>query len=268
VPQNVLLNVRTRSAVNGVLSAWGPACRFKIDVTAANCPAANLISTPGPTLSCGATGKIVKASGYAGRIYAQPAVRVVNGANQSAVLYAWEITEPNTGYYRLIWSNSYTLVLGQWVTNPLLCGTHTYNVRVQASFDNLTWCPWGATCTVGITNNLPAPYCTPVGPMAGPDDRVFRDGDEETSTGTLALWPNPNRGDQLFLSVDQLDMALTTAAVDVFDLFGKKVASYTVPVRDGVLNTSLDLRGGIATGMYLVTVTAGDQLFQQRLVID
>ncbi|MBK9287689.1 MAG: hypothetical protein IPN38_08375 [Flavobacteriales bacterium] len=63
VPQNVLLNVRVRSRVNGVFSAWGPACRFKIDAVAANCPAVQLVSTPGSQFSCGATNKIVGNSG-------------------------------------------------------------------------------------------------------------------------------------------------------------------------------------------------------------
>ncbi|MBK8614063.1 MAG: T9SS type A sorting domain-containing protein [Flavobacteriales bacterium] len=268
VPANVLLNVRVRSVANGVYSDFGAACRFKIDQTAANCPLTQLISTPGATFSCGATGKIVKASGNVGRIYAQPATRVVNGNNQVANAYLFEITNTATGYNRLIGATSYTLVLGQWVTNPLLCGTHTYNVRVRASFDGgATYCPWGAVCTVGITNNLAAPYCTVPGPMAGGDDRVFFDGDETSTEAVLTLWPNPNNGEQLYVTIDQLNADVTTATVDIFDMVGHKVTTRTIAVNGTTLNTVIALDASMANGMYLVNVTAGDQTFIQRLVI-
>ena len=269
VPANVLLNVRVRGVVNGVYSSFGAACRFKIDQTAANCPLIQLISTPGPTFSCGATGKIVKASGNPGRIYAQPAVRVVNGNNQVANAYLFEITNTANSYTRLIGTTSYTLVLGQWVTNPLLCGTHTYNVRVRASFDGgATYCAYGAVCTVGITNNLALPFCTtPAGPMAGSDDRVFFDGDETSTEAVLTLWPNPNNGEQLYVSIDALNADVTTATVDIFDMVGHKVTTRTIAVNGTTLNTVIALDASMANGMYMVNVTAGDQSFIQRLVI-
>ena len=66
----------------------------------------------------------------------QPAVRVVNGMNLPANSYLFEIVEPISGYMRTIATSTYTLVLGQWYTDPLLCGTHNYSVRVRVSFDN------------------------------------------------------------------------------------------------------------------------------------
>ncbi len=270
VPQNVLLNVRVRSAVNGVFSAWGPACRFKIDAAAAACPLTKLITTPGSTFSCGATGKVVNASGAAGRIYAQPVTRPVGGVNQAANAYLFELTNTANGYTRLIGASSYTLVLGKWATAPLLCGTHTYNVRVRASFDGgATYCPYGAVCTVGITNNFAAPFCTaPSAPaMAAGDDRVFFDGDETSTTSVLNLWPNPNNGEQLYVTIDGLQNEVTTATVDIFDMVGHKVTTRTIAVNGTTLNTVIALDASMANGMYLVNVTAGDQTFVQRLVI-
>ncbi|MCC7501472.1 MAG: T9SS type A sorting domain-containing protein, partial [Flavobacteriales bacterium] len=269
VPADVLLNVRVRSAVNGVYSTWGPACRFKIDAAAANCPSTKLITTPGTTFSCGATGKVVNASGAAGRIYAQPATRPVGGVNQAANAYLFELTNTTNGYTRLIGATSYVLVLGKWATTPLLCGTHTYNVRVRASFNGgATYCPWGAVCTVGITNNFAAPYCTaPSAPaMAAGDDRVFFDGDE-TSTGVLNLWPNPNNGEQLYVTIDGLRNEVATATVDIFDMVGHKVATHTIAVNGSTLNSVIDLDASMANGLYMVNVTAGDEQFNQRLMI-
>jgi len=141
-------------------------------------------------------------------------------------------------------------------------------VRVRASFDGgATWCPYGATCSVGITNNLAAPFCTSAPAFAGGDDRVFFDGDETSSVATLSMWPNPNRGDQLYLTIDQLNADVTTATVDIFDLYGKKVTSRTIAINGSTLNTVINLDGTIASGMYLVNLTAGEQTFVQRLVI-
>jgi hypothetical protein len=160
------------------------------------------------------------------------------------------------------------LVLAAWPTNPLLCGTFTYNVIVRASFDNgATWCPYGNSCTVGITNNQAAPFCTAAGSaFAGNGDRIFTDGDE-VLVSTLSMWPNPNRGEQLFITIDRLDTEVTTATVDIFDLVGKKVNSRIIPVNGTTLNTVIDLDGSLSGGIYVVNLTAGEQTFTQRLVI-
>ncbi len=271
VPANVLLNVRIRSAVNGVYGAWGPACRFKVDPQAAQCPLTQLMSAPGNTFSCGATNKVVGATNYTGRLFAQPTSRVVNGISQPANAYFFELIQPYLGYQRNVVSSTYSLQLGSWATNPLLSGTWTYNVRVKVSFDGgLSWCPFGNACSVGITNNLPAPYSTPAGPMAGGNDHLFVDGDGdlEMIDATLTLWPNPNNGEQLYLSIDHLNGDVPAATVDIFDLLGQKVATSTVALSGSTLNTAIALDASMANGMYLVNVTVGEHQFIQRLVIE
>jgi hypothetical protein len=235
---------------------------------AAQCPTTQLDPNPGTNLSCGATGKLVNGSGNSGRIWALPVTRVVGGQTQVADRYQFELSIPAEGYLRNIQISSYTLLLGVWSTNPLLCGTYTYNVRVRASFDGgSTWCPWGASCTVGITNNQPAPFCTAPGGnlWGGGGERVFLA--DEPAGAVMSMWPNPNRGDQLFITIDQLNADVTTATVDIFDLVGRKVTSRTIPVNGATLNTVIGLEQGFGSGMYLVNVNAGGQTFTQRLVI-
>ncbi|MCC7501391.1 MAG: T9SS type A sorting domain-containing protein [Flavobacteriales bacterium] len=270
VPANVLLNVRIRSAVNGVYGAWGPACRFKIDPLAAQCPLTQLMSAPGNTFSCGATNKVVGATNYTGRLFAQPTSRSVNGTNQPANAYFFELIQPYLGYQRNVVSSSYSLQLGSWASNPLLSGTWTYNVRVKVSFDGgLTWCPFGNACSVGITNNLPAPYSTPVGPMAGGNDHIFVDGDAPMGmTDTeLRLWPNPNSGDQLHLTLEGLEAEEGTATIELFDMVGHRVAMHTLPLNGSSVNTVIALDASLAKGLYLVTATTGTEQFNARLVI-
>jgi hypothetical protein len=55
--------------------------------------------------------------------------------------------------------------------------------------------------------------------------------------------------------------------VEITDLFGKRVSSRTIVVADGFLNTVIDLNGGVAAGMYMVSIAAGERTYTERLVI-
>jgi hypothetical protein len=271
LPTNKLLNVRVRPVIAGVPGPYGPACRLMIDMQPGNCITTALISTPGATQSCGVTGKSVKGSGHAGKLYAQPAVRVINGMNQAANRYAFELKEPITGYTRYAWTTGYTLLLSKWTTAPLLCGTHTYQVRVMVSFDSgATWCPWGGVCTVEITNNQAQPFCTiPGTPMAPGNDRMFEaTQDEDMTEPVFTLWPNPTQGGRLNMLIEGLETEVTTATVDLHDLFGKRVGSWTIPVNEGTFNTAIELDNALASGLYTIQVTVGEQVFTKRLVIN
>ena len=84
----------------------------------------------------------------------------------------------------------------------------------------------------------------------------------------LNMWPNPNRGEQLYITIDHLNEEVTTATVDIFDLMGQKVGSRIITVNGATLNTVIDLDGALSSGIYLVNLTAGDQTFTQRLVVE
>ena len=81
------------------------------------------------------------------------------------------------------------------------------------------------------------------------------------------MYPNPNRGDQLYLSLDAVEEGVNTVSVDIFDLFGKRVSARTIAVNDGFINTVLELNGDMANGMYMVNITAGEKTYTERLVI-
>ncbi|MBK7270142.1 MAG: T9SS type A sorting domain-containing protein [Flavobacteriales bacterium] len=83
----------------------------------------------------------------------------------------------------------------------------------------------------------------------------------------LLLYPNPTNGDQVRIQLSGIDPEITTATLDITDLFGKRVMSTTLPLNDGALNTSLALPGALADGLYIVTIVTGEQLFTERLMI-
>ena len=89
----------------------------------------------------------------------------------------------------------------------------------------------------------------------------------EASNPGLRMYPNPNRGVQVYVSLEEIADDVKTVSVDMVDAFGKRVSAHTIPVQDGFINTVLDLRGQLAAGMYMVTITAGDKSYIERLVI-
>jgi hypothetical protein len=71
----------------------------------------------------------------------------------------------------------------------------------------------------------------------------------------------------LTFSLSAIEEGVNTVTVDIYDLFGKRVSARTVAVAGSNVNTTLDLNGELAAGMYLVNITAGDTTYTERLVI-
>ncbi|MCB9169890.1 MAG: choice-of-anchor J domain-containing protein [Flavobacteriales bacterium] len=241
LPYDVLLNVRVRSLVNGMYSAFGPACRFMMPSTPPSCPTTMLIDNPSnPNYSCG----VSRAFGGSDKVYCYP----VSGANK----YRWSFRNSDEGFLRNIASNNAGLVLN-WVTLPLVDGGQ-YWVLVQASFDNgANYCPFGDSCLVTIDN-----------PAAALHDRTAMLDTEQN----INLFPNPNNGDQVYLTMNDLPEGVENVSVEMFDMYGKRVMNITRTADDGLLHTEIDLDATLASGLYLVNVTAGDRTWTRRLLIN
>jgi hypothetical protein len=248
-PTNVLLNVRIRTRVNGVNTPFGPAYRFMIDPARAACPLTMLNDFPGNQFeSCGQT----RAWGSGNWIHARP----VAGANR----YQWRFrTGENTVAIRT--SNTYFLQLN-WGGNPLTVGT-TYDVDVRASKTaGATWCTdavapalvdeWGTMCTLTITGSQA---------QGGGENLAL-----PSTNANLSMYPNPNRGDQVWLSIDAVDEGVEMINVDFFDLAGHRAVARTIATQGNNLNSLLELNG-LAAGVYIVHITAGEKVYTERLVI-
>ncbi|MBK9417785.1 MAG: T9SS type A sorting domain-containing protein [Flavobacteriales bacterium] len=245
VPANVLMNVRVRARVNGVNGEFGPACRLAINPTLAACPQTQLMNIPGdPNFSCGAT----RQWGTGNLVHARP----VSGANR----YQFRFRIPAEGFSVTRTVTTYFTQLN-WAVLPLQDGK-TYDVDVRVSKDGgATWCsasdPWGPVCQLTIDN-------TP----AGNGNQNFAGISEAAE---LRMFPNPNRGDVLNFSISAIEEGVNTVSVDIYDLTGKRMSARTIAVADGNVNTVIDLNGELAAGMYLVNITAGDNTYTERLVI-
>jgi len=88
-----------------------------------------------------------------------------------------------------------------------------------------------------------------------------------TTDGSLTLYPNPNNGDQLFINLTEVDADVKTVSVDICDLAGKRVSARTIVVSDNFVKTNINLNGELANGLYMVNITAGEKVYNERLVI-
>jgi hypothetical protein len=245
IPANVMLNIRVRGRVGALLFPFGPACRFKIDPALAQCPPTELVNTPGiPEFSCG----VNKVFGSNAKLYAWSRP----GANR----YQFEFSLPAEGNFTKVVTSVSNQVVLNWTEDPLVDGV-TYNVRVRLSTDQgATWCPWGSVCLVTITNptsNGLVQQGSEIGSMSGSFE--------------LTAWPNPNRGDQLFINLSNLDVAVEQVGVEFYDIYGKQVLSRQIVAQDGNLNSVIDLTGDMSSGVYLMRVTAGTSMTTERIVI-
>jgi len=270
IPADILLNVRVRGRVAGVNQNFGPACQFMLDPALAACPRVKLQDDPANTsdYSCGVSRNFGGPSSPANRIYANPPQPIpVVPSSSVRYQFRFRITGENVCIVRPP-QTSARMVLNWTTGTPLECNK-TYEVDVRVSLDGgATWCfgpagssqaaacadteDWGKVCLVTIN---------PCAEAVGGGSSLATQGAEFT------MYPNPNRGDQLFVSLSSVEEGVNTVNVDIYDLAGKRVAARTIAVQDGFVKTNLDLNGDLAGGMYMVNITAGDKTYTERLVI-
>ncbi|HRF81551.1 MAG TPA: T9SS type A sorting domain-containing protein, partial [Flavobacteriales bacterium] len=113
---------------------------------------------------------------------------------------------------------------------------------------------WGKVCNVTINPCAQAS-------VSGGSSNLSLEG------STFTMYPNPNRGEQLFVSVSTVEAGVNTVNVDIFDMTGKRVVARAIAVQDGFVNTNLELNSELAAGIYMVNVTAGAKAYTERLVI-
>ncbi len=261
IPANVLLNVRVRNRVAGVNQEFGPACRFQLDPARAACPLIKLQDAAGSKFSCGVTRNF----GNGNTIYATPP-QFIPAVNASLLRYQFRFRNESLGYEVIRERNTYVMPL-YWTDAPALeCGV-TYSVDVRVSKDNgATWCidtpapavpyaPWGEVCTVTIA------------PCSGATLAPQSTSNIASGEARLTMYPNPNRGDQVFISLSEVGADVRTVTMDIFDMTGKRVAARSIAVQDGFLNSVVELNGDLSGGLYMVNITAGDKTYTERLVV-
>ncbi|MBL7940343.1 MAG: T9SS type A sorting domain-containing protein, partial [Flavobacteriales bacterium] len=274
IPANRLLNVRVRGRIAGGNLEFGPACRFRLAPDLAACPLIKLQDNPAQaTYSCGVTRTWGGPNQLANRLTATPP-QFVPAVSSTLVRYQFRfrnadenvciVRPPQTTYIiHLNWPAS---------SGPALqCGAQ-YQVDVRTSKDGgLTWCvdqpipscspatDWGTVCSVWISS------CG--GSALAPQPQATS-AQELSSEPRITMYPNPNRGDQLFFVWEAIGNWVDQVQVDLFDMQGKRVSQRALPVVEGASSAVLDLQGSLSTGIYIVQIRMGDRVHTERLIIE
>ncbi len=273
LPEGVLLNVRIKGRVAGVNREWGPACQFKMDAALAACPRVNLQDNPNINeYSCDVSRVFGGANHWTNRLTATPP-QPIPSVSSANVRYQFRFRIPGEAICIVRPPQTSPRVYMNWSATSglqLECGRQ-YDVDVRVSLDGgATWCfdvaspscvepvtPWGKVCMVNITTST---YCP--GPLQSGSSSMATD--PTTGSGSVTMYPNPNRGDQLFINITEVHADVVT--VDIYDLTGKRVSARTIQIQDGFVNSAMDAHS-IANGLYMVHITAGEKTFTERLVI-
>jgi len=220
--------------------------------------------------SCGVSRNFGGASNPNNRITANPP-QPIPAVASSAIRYQFRFRIPAEGVCIVRPPQTSALLVLNWTNGPaLLCGK-TYEVDVRTSVNGgVSWCfgpagtsqaaacadpaAWGKVCNVTIN-----PCASTISAQGGMM--------EEHGSATLTMYPNPNRGDQLFVSMTDINTTNSTVTMDVYDMTGKRVVARTIAVQDGFVNQAVELNGELASGLYLVNFTVDDQTFSERLVV-
>jgi GEVED domain len=259
LPAGKLYNIRVRTRISaGVWREWGPACRMSISSVPLPCRLTMLVDDlSNPNWSCGKTVQLPangQGNGTANIVVAKPVQRLnANCSMANANKYQFRFTEADDPGNVIVVNGVGTNAFCYMTTALGFEACDEYYVDVRASFNNGgAWCAYSDVCSV-YTGNCPG----------GLQSGVATAG----TIGGLRMHPNPNNGQQLFIGMEDVDAAVTTASVDIHDAFGKRVLARTVAVNDGVMSTVLELQGSLASGLYVVNITLGEKVLTERLVI-
>ena len=274
-----MYNVKVRTRISaGVWREWGPACRMRIDNAAGQCASTSLQDEADNShLTCGSTKPL--GSSAASLVYAKPVSRfTASCATQSANKYQFRFRSPAEGVVIVkngVGNNPWTylnmanIVSGVTPSGAMLQPCAQYEVEVRASFDGgATWCAggdpyldlasWGRTCAVYTEGCVVGEM-----PLAG----SVVSGSHNERIGDLRMYPNPNRGDQLFVTLSELPAGIEMVSIELHNMQGQLVLGTTLQATDGYLSGAVNLDGVVSAGVYVVNVVAGEQSFTERVVV-
>ncbi|MBK9422380.1 MAG: T9SS type A sorting domain-containing protein [Flavobacteriales bacterium] len=170
-------------------------------------------------------------------------------AAQNVSGYQFLFFDPHGSYSRLTSSNGPQV--GPNRLGELPVGLNL-NVSVRNQFADNSFSAFGPTCKLTMAGD-------------GLMDQELRSAAFEFSS-ELQTWPNPATGTSVQISLDGLNDQLDRAQLDVYDAVGRQSISTSMPVSNGSLNSVLPLEN-LTNGLYLVRITAGDQTFNSRLMV-
>lgn len=261
-PSGVLLNVRVANRINGVTSAFGPACRFIMNAPTAPIWPNHLVDLPGDALhSCGITTSFSTTS-TTDRVYA---VAIAGGANYrfqwtrvtggppTVVTITRSSGSTTNNRYMALSSQPSPTWMPNWTSPVQPQPGDVWSVRVaHQRFGQSQWSAYGPCCQITFAGGsaMAAQPATPV-----------------RHDAHLELWPNPNRDGELNLRLVGIGSDGGPVRLTLVDATGRMAQEQTLYLSEGGTGITTRLNG-MAPGLYMVRASIGEHSFTQRLILE
>ena len=152
---------------------------------------------------------------------------------------------------------------------PFVIGqTYGFEVRCLCE-DGLDFTNWSGIIP-SATFVVPSP---PAGPpaMAYSDEVANQQGDlvgkALSENAHMRIYPNPSEGDQVRIELTNLELETGIVTLLVLDMTGKQVYTERIPVKGEALNTLLDFRPTLTSGMYFISVDVDGIMYREKFMV-
>jgi hypothetical protein len=146
--------------------------------------------------------------------------------------------------------------------------TYGFEVRCLCE-DGAEFTNWSGI-TPSATFVVPAPPASP--PVSAFSNQVV---DKEDALVVKALrdeahmriYPNPSEGNQVRLELTNLESETGIATLLVLDMTGKQVYTERIPVKGDQLNTVLDFKPALTSGMYFISIELDGIIYREKFIV-
>ena len=136
----------------------------------------------------------------------------------------------------------------------------TYDVQVRA-FVGGAWETFGTVCQITSSASF-----TGGGSSSSIAASTF-DMDQMQTQRSLQVYPNPNNGQEVWLSMVDLPDTGNGADVIIYDMYGKQVYAEHTEWQNGVMNEIVAFDTPLAPGFYLVSLVVEDERHTVKMVV-
>lgn len=87
------------------------------------------------------------------------------------------------------------------------------------------------------------------------------------ATGILTIGPNPNPGDELWMSLDGLPTETASLDAQLHDMSGRLILAKVLPVANGILKAALQLPPALPSGLYVTSISSTGSRWIAKVIV-
>ena len=177
-----------------------------------------------------------------------------------ATSYEWKFsntTESQNDIIKVRQGGAYNLALN---SVPGLIAGDSYDVSVRALFGSSSGV-YGSSCNITIAGSSNVGMSTQASDnfqsAHGLNNQLTANPSKGDVGVSVQMFPNPNDGNNVRLTIDHLGNYNQSVAIDIYDLTGKRVFSDTYPSSGSTMSTIVRFDKQLSSGIYMVKINGG-----------